>query len=275
VDPAATGGAAAIELEAVCIVYQPPANAEPFVAVEHVDLVIERGEFISIVGPSGCGKSTMLYAVGGLLPVARGALRVLGRPVTGPGPDRAMVFQNFALFPWLDVLANVTFGLTLSGVKRPQADERARRYVELVGLSRFAHHYPHQLSGGMQQRVGLARAMAVEPDVMLMDEPFGSLDAQTREYMCDELLAIWDRHKRTVVFVTHDIDEAIFLSDRVAILSARPATVRAVIEVKLPRPRPPELRNSVEHMHYRQQIWDKLSREVRVAAGREREAGAA
>jgi NitT/TauT family transport system ATP-binding protein len=204
-------------------------------ALQQIDFVVEPHEFVSIIGPSGCGKSTVMKIIAGLLPATEGEVTISGAPVTGPGPDRACVFQFPGLMPWKTVLQNVELVLEFSGVPRAQRTERAVRYVDLVALSSFRDHYPAELSGGMQQRVGLARALAVEPAVLLMDEPFGALDALTRTRMQDELLRIWDATKKTVVFITHSIEEAVVLSDRVLVMGS--GTLAREVPIDLPRPR--------------------------------------
>jgi NitT/TauT family transport system ATP-binding protein len=209
-------------------------------ALAGIDLRVEPGEFVSLLGPSGCGKSTLLGAIAGFRPVDGGALQVDARPVRAPGPDRGMVFQQHALFPWKTVLANVEFGLKMQGARRRERRLRAIEILEHVGLGAFLHHYPHQLSGGMQQRVALVRVLVNRPRVLLMDEPFGALDAQTRLHMQQTLLELWDALRMTVLFVTHDVDEAVFLSNRVIVLSQRPGRVAAELTVDLPRPRGPE-----------------------------------
>jgi NitT/TauT family transport system ATP-binding protein len=206
-------------------------------AVTDVSLEIHTGEFVSIVGPSGCGKTTLLNVVAGFIPPSEGAITLGGRQVRGPGPDRGVVFQNFALFPWKTVLDNVAFGLKMRGLPRPERERIAREYVALVGLSGAEARYPNELSGGMQQRVGVARALANSPDLLLMDEPFASVDAQTRMTLQEELTRIWEARHPTILFVTHDVDEAVFLSDRVIVLTRSPGTVRAEIPSALPRPR--------------------------------------
>jgi NitT/TauT family transport system ATP-binding protein len=213
-------------------------GAEIVLAVDRVDLSVDRGEFCCLLGPSGCGKTTFLNAVAGFLSISSGELAMNGKPIDRPGPDRAMVFQQPGLLPWRDVLHNVTFGLEMSGRMRGrEAAERANALLELVGLADFAHSFPHQLSGGMQQRVNLARALAVEPELLLLDEPFASVDAQTREVLQVELLAICKRAKVTALFVTHDIGEAVFLADRVYIFSRRPGRIIREVRVRLPEPR--------------------------------------
>ncbi|MDR7482442.1 MAG: ABC transporter ATP-binding protein [Armatimonadota bacterium] len=205
--------------------------------LDNVTLSVEAGEFVAIIGPSGCGKTTLLKIVAGLIGPDAGRVEIGGAPVTGPGPDRAMVFQDFALLPWANVLRNVTFGLEVRGVRRPVRHAIAQRVIAKVGLAGFEHHYPHQLSGGMQQRVGLARALAVNPQILLMDEPFASVDEQTRRLLQDDLLALWADERKTVLLVTHSMDEAIYLADRVFVLSPRPGRLFRIIEVDLPRPR--------------------------------------
>jgi NitT/TauT family transport system ATP-binding protein len=207
-------------------------------ALAGIDLDIAPGELVSLVGPSGCGKSTIVGAVAGFLPLASGQLLVAGQPVRSPGPDRGVVFQQPTLFPWKTAAGNVEFGLKMQGMGRAERRRVAREMLERVGLRDFLHHYPHQLSGGMQQRVGLARALVTRPRVLLMDEPFCSLDAQTRIQMQQLLLGLWDELRMSVVFVTHDVDEALLLGERVVVLSARPARVRADIPVALPAPAP-------------------------------------
>jgi NitT/TauT family transport system ATP-binding protein len=206
-------------------------------ALQDVSLELREGEFVSIVGPSGCGKTTLLNIVAGFIPPTRGEVLLDGRRVTGPGPDRGVVFQSFALFPWKTVLDNVAFGLKMRGAPREERDRVAREHIALVGLTGSEHQYPHELSGGMQQRVGVARVLANHPEVMLMDEPFASVDAQTRMTLQEELTRIWEAKHATVLFVTHDVDEAVFLANRVVVLSARPAAVKEVVEIPLPRPR--------------------------------------
>jgi NitT/TauT family transport system ATP-binding protein len=224
------------------------------------DLEVREGETLCILGPSGCGKTTLLRALHGLIPLDAGRVTVGGEPVSKPRRDVAMVFQHFGLFPWKTVERNVGYGLELARLPDPERRRRVGRYIEMVGLEGFKSSYPYQLSGGMQQRVGLARALAMEPRVLLMDEPFGALDAQTRETLQDELLRIWEQATaRTMVFITHSIEEAIALGDRVVVLSPRPARVRDVIEVGIPRPRTVEM--VIEHPSFvelRERCWRQL-----------------
>jgi NitT/TauT family transport system ATP-binding protein len=202
--------------------------------LDGIDLSVTEGELVAIVGPSGCGKTSFLSAVDGLVKIDGGEIRVDGHAVTAPGPDRAMVFQQDSLFPWYTVTRNVTYGLELQRrMSKPEMRERARALIDLVGLSGFAEHYPHELSGGMRQRVNIARALAPDPELLLLDEPFAALDAQTREFMQAELLKILARAKKTALFITHQIDEAIFLANRVAVFSARPAKVKEIVTVDI------------------------------------------
>ncbi|WP_078849803.1 ABC transporter ATP-binding protein [Streptomyces sp. NRRL F-5126] len=229
----------------VTIDYREPGSARPGAGtvVDHVDLTLHKGDFVCIVGPSGCGKTTFLNAVAGFLPIAGGTLELDGRDIPGPGPDRAMVFQHASLLPWRSVLDNVTYGLELGKrVGRAEARERAGELLDLVGLSAAADRHPGQLSGGMQQRVNLARALAVDPEVLLLDEPFASIDAQTREVMQVELARICTERDVTALFVTHDITEAVFLGDRVCVFSPRPGRIVREVDVALPRPRETRLR---------------------------------
>ena len=212
-------------------------SGQHITAIQDVSLEVSEGELVTIVGPSGCGKTTLLNVVAGFIPPTRGEVLLDGRLVQGPGPDRGVVFQSFALFPWKTVRDNVGFGLKMRGLPKAERDQIAREYVALVGLSGFEDRYPHELSGGMQQRVGVARVLANHPEVMLMDEPFASVDAQTRMTLQEELTRIWEAKHPTVLFVTHDVEEAVFLANRVIVLTARPAQVREVVTIDLPRPR--------------------------------------
>ncbi len=239
-----------------------PAHRDPVEALKGLSLEVARGEFLSLVGPSGCGKSTFLNLLLGLLRPDAGEIRIAGKPIAGPAPDRAMVFQEFGLLPWRTVLANVELGLELKGAQPAARRQRAMELIHLVGLRGFDRHYPHELSGGMKQRVGLARALATDPDVLLMDEPFAALDAQTRDLMQAELLQIWDQSKKTVIFVTHSIEEAAYLSDRVIVVSARPGRTVDIIPVRLPRPRDYEMRLSPEFNELKLRIWKALKEEL-------------
>jgi len=225
-----------IEIAAVSKVYDTTSRG-CHVALSEISLDVAQGQFVSILGPSGCGKSTLLYIVGGFIEATGGSVRVGGAPVTGPGPDRGPVFQEFALFPWKTVLGNVMYGPLQQGLSKGEAQARARELLELVHLKSFEGFYPKELSGGMKQRVALARTLAYQPKILLMDEPFGALDALTRKHLQNELLEIWERDRKTVMFVTHSVEEAVFLSDRVFVMSTSPGRIRKVFDVALPRPR--------------------------------------
>ena len=228
-------------------------------ALADVTLAIGSGEFVTLIGPSGCGKTTLLKIIGGLVAADTGEVVIGDRRVTGPGRERSMVFQDFALLPWATVQRNVEFGLLLARVPRGEREPAARRYIAKIGLAGFEDAYPGQLSGGMQQRVGLARALAVNPAILLMDEPFASIDEQTRRLFQDDLLALWSDERKTVVFVTHSMEEAIYLSDRVIVLSPRPGRVHEVLDVPLPRPRDAaDVRASVEFTRLVDGLWKIL-----------------
>jgi NitT/TauT family transport system ATP-binding protein len=250
-----------IQARNITLVFSPK-NREPVTALSDFSLEVGKGEFVSIVGPSGCGKSTFLNILLGLIKPDSGEIRLNGVPITGPGQERAMVFQEFGLLPWRTVTANVELGLELKGIAPARRAERATELIKLVGLKDFASHYPHELSGGMKQRVGLARALATEPEVLLMDEPFAALDAQTRDLMQMELLQIWEHTKKTVLFVTHSIEEAAYLSDRVIVMSARPGRTKDVLKIDLPRPRDYEMRLTPEFNEIKLRIWDVLKEEL-------------
>lgn len=242
-------------------------NGSTHVVFDHVSLEIHRREFICVVGPSGCGKSTLARIVAGLDEATRGEILLDGHAVTGPGPDRGMVFQGYTLFPWLTVKSNVMFGLRMHGKEKIVAESEARQWLDMVGLSKFENLYPHELSGGMKQRVAIARALANNPRILIMDEPFAALDAQTRAIQQDELVQLSMRMKRTVLFITHDIAEAILLGDRVGIMRAGPeSAIKEIMDVRLPRPR---LRSSVEFGTLYERINQSISDEVRSALRRE------
>ncbi|MGC2122903.1 MAG: ABC transporter ATP-binding protein [Xanthobacteraceae bacterium] len=245
----------------VNLTFRPP-NRAPVRALGNFDIEVEEGEFLSIVGPSGCGKSTFLNILLGLVKPDSGDLTMAGKSISGPGSDRAMVFQEFGLLPWRTVLHNIELGLELKKVPAAKRHAIAGRLVTLVGLSGFESHYPHELSGGMKQRVGLARALATDPDVLLMDEPFAALDAQTRDLMQVELLRIWREARKTVLFVTHQIDEAIYLSDRVMVMSKRPGRSKKIFAIELPRPREYEMRVTPEFNELKLEIWNTLKDEI-------------
>lgn len=227
-------------------------------ALSGIDLKIEPGEFVSILGPSGCGKSTIIGALAGFTPITSGELRVDAERVSAPGPDRGVVFQQHTLFPWKTVAENVEFGLKMRRVRKAERREQARQMLRAMGLLEFCAHYPHQLSGGMQQRVNLARVLVNRPRVILMDEPFCSLDAQTRLQMQELLLGLWHELHMTVVFVTHEVDEALFLSDRVIVLTERPARIKSEVRIDLPRPRSHDLLTSPEFVKLKRRMLDSL-----------------
>ena len=235
-------------------------------ALRGIDLAVERGEFISVVGPSGCGKTTFLRIVAGLEHATSGDVMLDGRIVREPGGDRGFVFQNDSLLPWRTVLANAMIGCELAGSVGAAERRRTTELLKLVGLEGFEHYYPRQLSGGMRQRVNLARALAIDPEILLMDEPFAALDAQTREIMQAELLRIWERGHKTVLFVTHQIDEAVFLSDRVVVFARRPGRLQAEIKIPLPRPRNLAIKRTSEFVGLVDRIWRMIEDDVRAAA---------
>ncbi len=246
-----------VEIEALSKRYE--VDDGEIVALSSISLGIEEGEFVCLLGPSGCGKSTLLKIVAGLIGPSAGAIRIGGRPIAGPGPDRAVVFQDYALFPWMTVADNVEFGLAARGVDAARRRATAAELLRAVGLGEFAAKFPHHLSGGMKQRVSIARALAVDPVLLLMDEPFGALDAQTRYVMQQELLRIWRAYRKTVLFVTHSIEEALFLADRVVIMTARPGRIKHELRVATPRPRDI---TSAEFGALRKQALDLLSEEI-------------
>ena len=240
-------------------------------ALDAITASIDEGAFVCLLGPSGCGKSTLLKIVAGLIPPSGGTITIAGRAVTGPGPNRAVVFQDYALFPWMTVADNVEFGLAARGVEPGRRRAVSSELLRAVGLHDFAAKYPHHLSGGMKQRVSIARALAVDPVLLLMDEPFGALDAQTRFVMQQELLRIWRAYRKTVLFVTHSIDEALYLGDRVLVMTARPGTIKADIRVSQPRPRDI---GSVEFSALRRQTLELLADEIARSMEQEAAAGA-
>ncbi|QYC44170.1 Bicarbonate transport ATP-binding protein CmpC [Nonomuraea coxensis DSM 45129] len=235
-----------------------PLKGGDFLALDRVDLDIADREFVTVVGPSGCGKSTLMSMAAGLTEPGTGDILLDGAPVAGPGPDRGVIFQQYALFPWLTVRKNVEFGLKLMNLPQDERRKRAEHAIELVGLSDFADALPKTLSGGMKQRCAIARAYAVGPQVLLMDEPFGALDALTRVQLQDQLLDTWSRERRTVMFITHDVDEAVYLANRVVVMAARPGRIHRVIDVDLPYPRTEEVRLSPEFSRIRNEVWHSV-----------------
>jgi NitT/TauT family transport system ATP-binding protein len=234
-------------------------------ALQDINLVVERGEFIALVGPSGCGKTTFLRIVAGLEPASAGEVKLDGRPVSGPGLDRGFVFQTDNLLPWRTVFANAIIGREVAGQVGPAARQRTMELLKLVGLEGFEDYHPRQLSGGMRQRVNLARALAIDPEILLMDEPFSSLDAQTREIMQTELMRIWEAGRKTVLFVTHQIDEAVFLADRVLVFARRPGRLRENVAIELPRPRALAIKRTAEFVRYVDHIWRLIEDDVRAS----------
>jgi NitT/TauT family transport system ATP-binding protein len=264
------GNAVGLQARDLTIHYWVDRSNSAFLAVDRINLDVRDGEFVAIVGPSGCGKTTFLNAVDGLLPTSGGSLTLNGHPIRGPGRDRAMVFQQPSLLPWRTVWSNVIYGLEMQRtVPRHEAQDRVQRCIELVGLAGFERHYPAELSGGMQQRVNLARALAMDPEMLLLDEPFGGLDAQMRELMQAELMKIWTRAAKTALFITHDIDEAIYLADRVIVFTARPARVKESVPIELPRPRPLQVKREPQFQEYVDRVWASIQDEVNTSLQRE------
>jgi NitT/TauT family transport system ATP-binding protein len=254
------GSDAQIVFDRVSHTYRPPRGRE-VLALDDVSLDVRAREFIALLGPSGCGKSTLLYLLGGFLPNVAGSIRIEGRPVEGPGPDRGVVFQHFALFPWKTVRANVLYGLEKLGLARQEREARAQSFIELVGLHGFEDSFPSQLSGGMKQRAAIARTLAIDPKILLMDEPFGALDAQTRSLMQSELLGIWRRSPKTVIFVTHDVQEAVYLAGRVVVMSARPGRVKAIVDTPFDRGDPTVVKSRLFQDKV-EEIWNLVREEA-------------
>jgi NitT/TauT family transport system ATP-binding protein len=254
-------------IENLSRVFPPVRGGQPTRALEPTNISIGDNDFVTILGPSGCGKSTLLRLVAGLDTPTAGRILLDGQPVHHPGPDRGMVFQSYTLFPWLTIAENVAFGLREKGVPVRDRMETVRQWLERVGLTSFAHHYPKQLSGGMQQRTAIARALANNPAILLLDEPFGALDNQTRALMQELLLGIWERERKTVLFVTHDIEEAIFLASRVVVMSARPGRIKADIRIELPYPRHYTVKTSPEFSAIKARLTEEIRAEAVLAAG--------
>jgi len=231
------------------------AQSQEILALQDIDLEVGHAEFLTIIGQSGCGKSTLLNVIAGFEQASAGSIEIDGKPVTRPGPDRGVVFQEYALFPWLTVYENIAFGLREQRIPMPERDTRVREQIEIVGLLGFEARYPHELSGGMRQRVAIARVLVTDPKSLLMDEPFAALDAQTRSLMQQELLAVWQRNQRSVIFITHNIEEAIFLGDRVMVMTPRPGRIKSIVPIDLPRPR--EV-TSTEFNEYRRKVTHLL-----------------
>jgi NitT/TauT family transport system ATP-binding protein len=252
-----------LEAQGIRLEYYQPRMDRRLLALDDINLTVMDGEFVSIVGPSGCGKTSFLNVVDGLLPATGGRILLDGHVVSEPGRDRALVFQDASLLPWRTVLANVLYGLECQGIGAREARERAHHFIAMVGLQGFEHHYPHELSGGMQQRVNLARALVMDPQILLMDEPFAALDAQTREVMQEELLEIWRAAKKTVLFITHQINEAIYLSDRVIVFSARPGRVKQSVAIDIARPRKLAVKRDPRFLQFEDVVWNLIEDEVK------------
>jgi NitT/TauT family transport system ATP-binding protein len=257
-----------ISFREVSHTYRPP-RGRPVLALENVSLEVREREFLALLGPSGCGKSTLLYLLGGFLPVEAGTITVGGRPVSKPGPDRGIVFQSFALFPWKTVRQNILYGLEKQRLPRAAREKRAQALIELVHLRGFENSYPAQLSGGMKQRVAIARTLAIDPAILLMDEPFGALDAQTRALMHEELLAIIRRTPKTVVFVTHDVREAVYLADRVAVMSARPGRIKEIVDTSFAGEHGSEIAGTREFAEKVEHLWGLVRNEAIIAQERQ------
>ena len=253
--------AIAVEARGVSVEYDLSREKSTLIALEDFNLEVREGEFLAIVGPSGCGKSTFLNVVAGLVEPAAGEIKVYGKPVTGPEPDRAVVFQDYALMPWRTVEKNVRFGLEMQGRVDSTTKDKVAHYIKMVGLSGFENSYPRELSGGMRQRVGLARALVTEPRLLLMDEPFAAVDAMTREIMQEELTKIVATTGQPIIFITHGVDEAVTLADRIAVVTNRPGRIKEIIEVDLPRPRSRASRQLPEFQALRERVWQLLSSE--------------
>ncbi len=255
------GNSAAVKVKIDNVVKKFNGRNGEMVALNGVNLDIHENEFITVVGPSGCGKSTLLNIIAGLHEPTSGKVYVDGKEVEGPGPERGVVFQQYALFPWLTVRKNVRFALEMRGVKGPEADQLVNKYLKMVDLEKFADHYPKELSGGMKQRVAIARAYAAEPKVLLMDEPFGALDAQTRTQLQTELLETWEKEQKTCFFITHDVEEAIILGQRVVIMSARPGRIKDIVDIDIPYPRTQETKMSPRFLELKNYIWSQVYQE--------------
>jgi ABC-type nitrate/sulfonate/bicarbonate transport system ATPase subunit len=247
-----------IEIDQVSKAFPQRGERKPTPALSQVSLSVRDWEFLCIIGPSGCGKTTLLKIVGGLVRPDRGEVRIDGNPVRAPGTDRGMVFQSFALLPWANVLENIAFGLALQGVDKQERRAAAQELIHAVGLAGFEQHYPRELSGGMQQRVGLARALAINPRILLMDEPFGSVDAQTRRRLQEDLMRICEAQRKTVIFVTHSMSEAVRLGDQVALMSPRPGTIVECLDIPLPRPRSDAVDRLPVFSELKETLWQRL-----------------
>lgn len=256
-----------IEIKGIRKRFGDKSGGSGVLALDGINLTVADNEFMTVIGPSGCGKTTLLRIIAGLIEPDDGEVLMDGSPVKGPGRDRAVVFQNFALLPWADVLKNVAFGLRLQGISKQEREERAMHYIQLVGLDGFEKNLPSQLSGGMQQRVGLARALCVNPEVLLMDEPFGAVDEQTRRLLQEQLIEIWEKERKTVLFITHSMEEAVLLGDRLALMGRRPGTIKEILDVPIARPRDRGVERSSEFVDIKENVWEHL-RTMQVAYDR-------
>ena len=265
---------AKVDVQNLSKVFVEPLSGARTEALRHVSLAIGESQIVCLLGPSGCGKSTVLRIVAGFERATDGAVLVDRRPVAGPGPDRGVVFQEQALFPWLSIYQNIVYGPRIRGLDRGEYNALARRYIEIVGLTGFENHYPHELSGGMKQRVAIARVLINAPQVLLMDEPFGALDAQTRATMQEWLLDLWQETPRTILFITHDVDEAIFLADRLYVMTARPGRIKMERAVDLPRPRTLDVLTSPAFMELKRDVLESIRAEARAVVTAEKESHA-
>jgi NitT/TauT family transport system ATP-binding protein len=250
-----------LEVKNICKIYEAD-DGDSVQALQNIDIEVKDKEFVCIIGPSGCGKTTLLRIIAGLEKPDSGSVTLNNETILAPGPDRGMVFQEYSLFPWRTVLKNITFSLELKKIPKAERNKIANEYLELVGLEMFADSYPHELSGGMKQRVAIARALVNDPKILLMDEPFGAVDAQTRNRLQQELLNIWEKEQKTIMFITHSVDEAVFLADRVVVFTARPGKIKEIIDIDLPRPRD---RTSLEANIVRERLLSSLSSEIMAA----------
>lgn len=252
-------GERTLEIQGVTKIFETKAG--PITALTKTDCIIQQGDFVTLLGPSGCGKTTLLRIIGGLESATEGNVVFNGNKITSPNVERGMVFQSYTLFPWLTVKENITFGMKIEKMKGAKQEEIAQYYLDLIGLSEFENHFPVQLSGGMKQRVAIARALACDPEILLMDEPFGALDAQTRLLMQEMLLKIWEGTKKTIIFVTHDVEEAVFLGDTVYVMSSRPGRLKRIQSIEFPRPRQYELKHTKKFSEMTMSLMDEIREE--------------
>lgn len=267
-DEASGRGLRSIEANNVSKVFLGSLGRPDVLALDNVSVSINQGEFVSLIGPSGCGKTTLLHMIAGFGAPTTGQVLYAGRPITGPSSERIVIFQEYGLYPWMTVNENIEFGLEAKGIDKKTRREIVAEYVSLIHLSGFEHRYPKHISGGMKQRVGIARALAADPQVVLMDEPFGALDSLTRDMMQEEVLRIWENRRKTVLLITHNIEEAIFLSDRIFVMTARPGRIKEVVKIDLPRPRDPSMRASnKKFLTFKEQLSHLLRKEFEKIRG--------